>query len=505
MPNPIDHPSSCARRRERSQKPGRPIQACLRGPEGPTGRRVAHKVVMTSEHHSGSPSCASPATSAPELGAEHVLTRIHAKLDDYNRYNFSARQICGFNVFFDLAQEFDALADLYALAVLVPRVLFDMQAELYVLDASGALKRRNPDMPPFAANPPQRDHLAEGPHMQDGQYRIPVRGRHADHESLPFIPVGDVLGMIILHPVVPLTAHDRFYYEKYANRVGFQLHNRLLHIKIREHIRFIRSLVHDIGHNVIVPNMYFKLLFRQLEGKIQAMGELRETLSAGGRMPSGPEAEAIRQLGHLHEHLDEQYREIYRHFLQSSLFLETLLRQSHFDQGHYVLQRTEIDIVQRVVAPQLERFRARLEEKGIEVRMDMRPECAPVYVPVDVGLISQVLANLLSNAVKYTRPTPGTDHQALHCRVRRVTDAFGSGRHGARVEVFTTGSTVPAEDAARLFDADFRGSNTFGEYGTGHGLHFVRGIVDLHGGRVGYEEQEGGNAFYFLLPCDAMA
>ncbi len=449
------------------------------------------------------PSNSSPPAPPPVMGAEHVSARIHAKLDDYTRYNFSARQICAFNVFFDLAQEFDALPDLYALAVLVPRILFDMQAELYVLDASGALVRRNPDMPPFADNPPQRDHLAEGPHMQDGQYRIPVRGRHADRESLPFTPVGDVLGMMVLHPTAPLTEHDRFYYEKYANRVGFQLHNRLLQMKNREHIRFIRSLVHDIGHNVIVPNMYFKLLFRQLEGKIQAMGELRETMSAGGRMPSGPEAEAIRQLGYLHERLDEQYREIYRHFLQSSLFLETLLRQSHFDQGHYVLQKSEIDIAQRVVLPQLERFRARLEEKGIDVRMDMRPECEHVRVSADVGLISQVLANLLSNAVKYTRPTPGTRRLAVQCRICRMADAFGPGRHGARVEVFTTGPGVSAEDAPHLFEPDFRGSNTHGEYGTGHGLHFVREIVDLHGGRVGYEGQEGGNAFYFLLPCDA--
>jgi len=50
--------------------------------------------------------------------------------------------------------------------------------------------------------------------------------------------------------------------EKFANRVGFQLHNRILRDRSREHLDFIRNLVEDIGHNVIVPNIYFKLYFR---------------------------------------------------------------------------------------------------------------------------------------------------------------------------------------------------------------------------------------------------
>ncbi len=36
--------------------------------------------------------------------------------------------------------------------------------------------------------------------------------------------------------------------------------------------------------------------------------------------------------------------------------------------------------------------------------------------------------------------------------------------------------------------------------GTGHGLHFVQNVVEIHGGKVGCEPQKCGNLFYFILP-----
>lgn len=440
------------------------------------------------------------AITAQAAGYASVAERIGAKVSDYGSYGFSPRQTCALNVFFDLAQEFDSLEDLYSLAVLVLKQFFDLEAELYTLDPSGSLVRRSPDLGPTTATPPLPGELAEQPAFRDGEYRIPVRGRSAERSSLPVTPVGDALGMLVVHPRQPLTDHQILYLQKYANRVGFQLHNKLMFFKNREHIRFIRSLVHDIGHNVIVPNMYFKLLFRQLEGKIQSMSQVRETLLHGDCSSTNVLAEAMHQLGYLHERLEEQYSEIYRHFQQSSMFLETLLRQSHFDQGHYVLQKSHIDLLQRVVLPQVERFKGRLEEKGVKVCMPLYDDDTPRLVLADTGLISQVIANLLSNAVKYTRPDPDDESLTMCCRIVFVENAFGEGKPAVRVEVCTSGPPVDAADVPHLFEPDFRGRNTTGEYGTGHGLHFVREIVDLHGGHTGYHHDVCGNVFWFELP-----
>ena len=53
---------------------------------------------------------------------------------------------------------------------------------------------------------------------------------------------------------------------------------------------------------------------------------------------------------------------------------------------------------------------------------------------------------------------------------------------------------------AGLFSEGFRGINSMDKPGTGHGLSFIRHVVELHGGKVGYEATGQGNNFYFVIP-----
>ncbi|MFV0423498.1 sensor histidine kinase [Oleidesulfovibrio sp.] len=444
----------------------------------------------------------------------HVRQRVEAKMQDYERYSFSSRQTRAFNVFFDLAQEFDSLEEVYTLAVLILKSFFGVDSALFIATASGELELSCCSSGPVCTI--ETHDIAsmaplDGPKVIREHLCLPVRGKLAVASGLSSPLAGDRLGVLVIMPVNGKAPEQHLYFEKFANRLGFQLHNKLLFMKNSEHIRFINSLVHDIGHNVIVPNMYFKLLFRQLDGKIQALSEALEEIS-NQRMPNSEFADAFRKLTYVHDRLDEQYKEIFRHFQQTSLFLETLLRQSHFEKGHYVLQRTLFDLHSRIVSPQLERFRVRFEEKDIDIHESPLLSETPLLVPADMGLISQVLANLLSNAVKYARapvPQKGQTEQTgtknsrfVRCTVRRLENYFGQGQDGARVDVFTSGPTIKDEDIPNLFAADFRGSNTEHEYGTGHGLFFVREIMELHKGEAGYEAWPEGNNFYFVLPCD---
>ena len=36
--------------------------------------------------------------------------------------------------------------------------------------------------------------------------------------------------------------------------------------------------------------------------------------------------------------------------------------------------------------------------------------------------------------------------------------------------------------------------------GTGHGLQFVKHVVEVHGGIVGLNAEDHGNEFYFVIP-----
>ena len=63
------------------------------------------------------------------------------------------------------------------------------------------------------------------------------------------------------------------------------------------------------------------------------------------------------------------------------------------------------------------------------------------------------------------------------------------------------GIGIPSADVDRLFERYFRGSNVSGIVGTGVGLNLVKMVVDLHGGSVTVESQEGkGSRFTVHLP-----
>lgn len=434
--------------------------------------------------------------------------RIREKISDYTYYKFTVRQTRALNIFFDLAQEYEDLCYLYHLPVQVLQFFFNVKAELYARDDAGVFTVQTPKAEPEVPLPDTRD-LAYGPRPSGRWWFFPVKGRpgsgkatssrngkkSAAKSGAPVPVPGDereILAILAILPEMALTEHEKLFYEKFANRLGFSLHNRILALKNLEHIEFVRTLVHDIGHNVIVPNLHFKLLMRQLAGKITALRQLSDTLMT--------EEENIASLNDLCEKIESHYDEISEHFHQSSFFLETLLRQSHFDQGKYVLQRTLFHLVSRVVAPQLERYRLRFEERGIAVEESYSKEALSALVDADVGLLSQVVANFFSNGVKYTQATRKMPRKLMRCSAQLVPDRFGKGRDGIEVAMLTTGQPIPPDETDLLFSESFRASNTGDEQGTGHGLYFSRLIITQHGGKCGYRREKDGNLFYLTLP-----
>jgi signal transduction histidine kinase len=199
--------------------------------------------------------------------------------------------------------------------------------------------------------------------------------------------------------------------------------------------------------------------------------------------------------------MTEQAKAIMGTFKNSALFLESLLRQSHFDLGRYVLRPAKLDIHKLVVRPQFERYRSSFDEKHLHVDAN-QPCCLHevCLVEADLGLISQVLANILSNAAKYSVPASPEQPGEIRCSTELVPGAFTDGGQGVKVSVFSSGPRIPPDEVEHLFDQNYRASNSSGQYGTGHGLFFVREIIKEHKGMSGYMPAEGGNIFFFILP-----
>lgn len=107
----------------------------------------------------------------------------------------------------------------------------------------------------------------------------------------------------------------------------------------------------------------------------------------------------------------------------------------------------------------------------------------------DEALLRHVFTNLLSNAVKYSPEASVVDFA-----VERAGEE-------ALFIVRDRGIGIPQADATRLFTAFHRCGNVSEVPGTGLGLLIVKRCVELHGGSISFESQEGaGTTFTVRLP-----
>ena len=131
-------------------------------------------------------------------------------------------------------------------------------------------------------------------------------------------------------------------------------------------------------------------------------------------------------------------------------------------------------------------------------RIALEVFAAPVDVIVfgDRTRLRQIIDNLLDNAAKFTPPGGRAS----------VSVGLDSARKEAIVRVHNTGSSIPKELVASLFDPFVQADRTLdrGKGGLGLGLALVKGLVEMHAGSVEVESDEAtGTAFTIRLPLDA--
>ncbi len=445
----------------------------------------------------------------------YILERIESKKNDFRSYNFSQTESNALAAFFDLAQEFDDIEDFYCLCTAIPKAFFGLEARFYVIEPKmnglALVAKTEEDGEPLHTAPPPFLQPGERPyHTESSSLALTIRGKEFLIDQLPFKTKDNVLGLLEIYPDAGVDPHRELFFEKYANRIGFNIHNRFLVEKNIEHLKFIKSLVADIEHNIIVPNMVYKLFLRRLKGKITKNKEIEQffcRLLVDVPCDKAYMERVLEELMNVNQGLTEEFENIEEHYRNMSLFLETLLRRSHFDQGRLTLRTTPCNIRQDVVLPQLERFVDQFRAMGIDIddKFSGLPSEEVISV-VDVGLVTQVYANLFSNALKYTREiVTGSGERKKYIAYGReiIRDYFGPGRDGVKYNVFSTGPHIDPNEREKIFEEGYRGSNADGKPGTGHGLTFVKNAVEIHGGVVGYEATQYGNNFYFVFPKDS--
>jgi signal transduction histidine kinase len=439
---------------------------------------------------------------------KYILERIKEKQSDYRQYNFSKKEDSSFKSFFDLSQEFDNIGDFYDLCVAIPKAFFNLDARLYLKAPRGKklklVSSTAKDGPTFLEKEPEEYPCC----TERNTFVFPVRGKKLMTSELPFKAEDAAMGMLEIYPAKGLDEHNKLFFEKFANRIGFNLHNRFLMEKNIEHLKFIRSLVADIEHNVIAPNMVYKVLLRNLKERILRNQQLEAFFEDYLSEEEEPRTEDLKrfimELSEVNLGLTDEISAIENHYKNMSLFLETLLRRGHFEQGRLIPRAKKCNMKKDVIKPQLDQYLGRFKRMGIAVddRLSDIPDKETVSV-VDVGLMSQVYANLFSNALKYTTDVPTPDGKTLkYLSLSRevVKDFFGPGKDGVKYNIFNTGPHINPAEHEKIFEEGYRSEEASNRPGTGHGLSFVKSILEIHNGVTGCELSQFGNNFYFVLP-----
>ncbi len=160
------------------------------------------------------------------------------------------------------------------------------------------------------------------------------------------------------------------------------------------------------------------------------------------------------------------------------------------------IESSEMQIENRPfnLADVLEEVRSIMNVRAIEKDLLLSVKAPPrsqMNFIGDVARIRQVMLNLVSNALKFT------DEGFVNILVKVKSD------HSVRIDVVDSGIGMTKAQLERIFDkfvqADETISRRFG--GTGLGLAIVKNLVDMMGGEINVQSQEGmGSRFCISLP-----
>jgi len=269
--------------------------------------------------------------------------------------------------------------------------------------------------------------------------------------------------------------------------------------------------------------------FRPLErilGHVQVIG--RRDLSAG--IPEEPRPPELQQLAST---LNDMMQRLEKAFKAREVFIASV---SHDLRTPLTALQGQIDVL--LMEPSLDRIsRESLETMAKEVRrltrmtnnllLNAQLETSPIFIPAEVDLkelieevttevrilaegleleatipesaiisgdydlLKQMLLNVVDNAVKFT-PKGG----AVQVSLKRE-------KNHAVLEVADTGQGISTEHLQYITEPFYRAdsSRRFGSKGIGLGLAIVKQVIDLHGGQLEIQSQQGaGTTVKMRLP-----
>jgi signal transduction histidine kinase/CheY-like chemotaxis protein len=257
-----------------------------------------------------------------------------------------------------------------------------------------------------------------------------------------------------------------------------------------EEIEFLQT----VSHYVTIAYERLQLVQRLREAD-RRKDDFLATLAHELRNPLAPIRNAVHILktrGSDDPELVWSRQVIDRQVGQMARLLEDLLDVSRITRNKLELRKSRVTLAS-IVETALETSRPLIDSRGHHLTVALPSEA--VLLDADPVRLAQVFSNLLNNAAKYT-PNGG--------RIR-LSAEWTDGRAGTPREVVVsvndTGIGIPPEVLPRVFVMFSQAQPALdrSESGLGVGLALVKGLVEMHGGRIEARSDGDGNGSTFSV------
>ena len=154
--------------------------------------------------------------------------------------------------------------------------------------------------------------------------------------------------------------------------------------------------------------------------------------------------------------------------------LEDFLSLGRLDEGRIEADPTSFNIKETIEETIADMKLLLKKEQYFTIQFE-----GPEILYADKKLLRNILINLLSNAIKFSP-------EGAEIKLMTIANEVET-----KISIIDQGIGIPNEDQQHLFSSFFRGGNANNIQGTGLGLHIVKRYIDLLGGKVTLQSEQG--------------
>ena len=224
-----------------------------------------------------------------------------------------------------------------------------------------------------------------------------------------------------------------------------------------------------------VKNEFISNMTHELKTPISTVGVALEALESYGAIDDPKKR--------------KEYLDISKHELDRlKILVDKVLKMSTLEQGVEALNIEDVDL-SKLTAQMMHSMSLHFEKH--EAQVDYKEEGSDFIVKGDKVHLVNVLYNLIDNAIKYSGDQPQVQ---LH---------LSSYPDHINISVSDNGPGIAKEYISKIFDRLFRvpTNDLHNVKGHGLGLHYVKTVVERHGGRAKVSSKVGvGTSFVITIP-----